>query len=235
MAAKRLALVLAPILWAAICCGGSITGQQQEIAPYSLRVDSTQRRDAPFKITHPEGAVVRAIFAQVTQGGVVWAYLPDSHFIRESGVTYMAAPPGEYLITLGDSQIVKVVEEGKPGPQPPGPQPPPDEDEGEGDDKPEGLEKIDYAIWLEESSERFINKEQSDTAYNPELWDYLSDQAIKRVVYDVDQAGAESWVKVVGDTLPALILFDSKAEKYKVYPAPKTVSEAKRLVSEAGK
>lgn len=205
-----------------------------------LVVESTQRRDTPFRLEHPEGAVVKAIFAKVdSSGNITWAFLSDSHFIREKTVTYMAAPPGEYLITVGGSQIVKVIEEGKPNPRPEPPRPEPEptpEPQPQPEPEPDTDRlKIDWAVWVEESADRNKYPEEQQVMFSAELWQYLGQKNINRFVYDEEIKGAEPWLKFAGGTRPALILFQQEPQKYLTFPAPKSVQEAKKLIEDYSK
>jgi len=230
----RRRLILNLTIAAALCCIASLADGQD-----TLSVESTQQRDTPFKINHPEGAKVKAIFATVVDGGIKWSYLPDSHFIRQSTVTYMAAPPGEYLITAGGSEIVKVIEEGQPNPQPVPPRPEPEpqpkpEPEPDPEPQPDRL-KIDWAVWVEESADRFANNAETQVMYDTKLWRWLAEKKIKRFVYDDEMAGSEPWLKFAGNIRPALILYQTEPQKHLTFPAPKTLDEAKALIEEHGR
>ena len=225
----RVRRLLLPLL-IAFCIACPADGQD------TLSVAAVQRRDTPFKINHPAGAEVKAIFAKVEDGGIVWAYLPDSHFIRSDSVTYMAAPPGEYLITVGGTEIVKVIEEGQPNPrpEPPRPEPAPNPEpqpEPEPEPSPDKL-SIDWAVWVEESADRFENNAETRTMYDTSLWRWLAEKKINRFVYDDEMAGSKPWVKFAGDVRPALILYQREPQKHLTFPAPKSVEAAKALIEE---
>lgn len=224
--------LLLPLFSIAILCIACLANGQD-----TLSVASVQRRDTPFKINHPEGVEVKAIFAEVKDGEIVWAYLPDSHFIRSDSVTYMAAPPGEYLITVGGSEIVKVIEEGQPNPQPVPPRPDPKPEpkpQPEPEPEPDKL-SIDWAVWVEESADRFENNAETRTMYDTSLWRWLAEKKINRFVYDDEMAGSKPWLEFAGDIRPALILYQREPQKHLAFPAPKSVEAAKALIEEHGR
>jgi len=225
----RRRLILNLTIAAALCCIARLADGQD-----TLSVESTQQRDTPFVINHPAGAKVKAIFATVVEGGIKWSYLSDSHFIRLETVTYVAAPPGEYLITAGGSEIVKVIEEGQPNPQPVPPRPEPEpqpEPEPEPKPQPDKL-KIDWAVWVEESADRFKNNAETRTMYDTSLWRWLAEKKINRFVYDDEMAGSKPWLKFAGDIRPALILYQREPQKHLAFPARKSVEAAKALIED---
>jgi len=206
-----------------------------------LVVQTVQQRDTPFEVKHPSGVQIKAIFAAASKdGSVIWSYLPEKHFLRGEEATIVAAPPGEYLITAGGSQIIKVIEEGAPEPPPgpsPGPQPNPVPPDPQPKPKPKPDEQkieVDWAMWVHESSERLVNTSETSTMYSAELIGWLEEMKIKRRVFDKDLTGpsADPWIKQAGDKLPRLILLQEDPQKALMFPAPKTVQEAKELIKE---
>ena len=202
-----------------------------------IDVDTIQKRDRPFAISHDAGVVVQAIY--VDSSGR-WSYLADDHFIREDEKTYMAAPVGEYLITTGQAKIINVIDDGnpdpkpkpdpKPEPEPPGPKPDPQPDP-EPEPQPDVI-RAEWVVFIEEIEDRTKYIEQSQMIRDAELWQFVQDLGIKIRVYDDDQPAAVPFVKVMqqeGVTGPAMILVED-ASRYRVFPAPKTLVEAKQTI-----
>ncbi|MEO1528703.1 MAG: hypothetical protein AAFX06_25050 [Planctomycetota bacterium] len=201
-------------------------------ADEAVKAPSVNKRDRPITIQHPEGAKVQAIFANVVEGRVVWQFLPDEHFTREAKKTVFAAPPGEYLITTGDSTILKIVDEGGPKPRPP-PPPPFDEDDGEQDDtEPEPAPKklkLNWVVWVEEQANRSQNWEQTATMIDPYAGKFIADWPAKKRIYDADQAGAKPFLAITEGKRPAVVLMESD-DRFLVFPAPKSVNELETLI-----
>lgn len=210
-------------IWLALAVAGVGFAQEAVEAP------SVNKRDRPITINHPEGATIQAIFAKVVRGNVVWEYLGDDHFDRKPDRTIFAAPPGEYLITSGDSTIIKIVEEGQPDPPrpEPGPEPQP-EPEPDPQPSPDKL-RINWAIWVEEISERPRFPDETATMRDADTRRVLSDLNIQMRQYDDDQPEAGPFLQLTDGTRPALILMQD-AQKYLVFPAPKSPEDFETLV-----
>lgn len=222
-----------------------LAGQEQvaSVVPESTatiaRVDapSVAKRDRPVRINHPKGAKVQAIYADVSTGTVVWSYMPEEHFERDETYTSFAAPPGDYLITIGDSTILRIVEEGGPRPNPnpnpgpsPGPEPGPPDPEPEPEPEPGPKLKVNYAVWIYEQTDAINQIPQTNTRLSIETQRYLESRGIKKFAYDDEQDAAKPFSKVV-ESLPALILMQEKG-KYLAFPAPSSLDELKKLVEE---
>lgn len=203
----------------------------------SVSAPTIGKRDEQNKVNHPADAKIQAIHAYVNGGQIVWMYLPEKHFAREETHTWIVAPPGDYFITTGDSTILKIVEEGTPGPQPkpkPGPSPSPDPPEPEPDPKPNPSPKmeINWAVWVYEQTDAVDQLAQTNVRQSIETRNYLKEKGIVFAAYDDDQksAKAEQFREAV-DNLPAIVLMqDSK--KFSVHPAPASLDELKILVKE---
>jgi len=192
-----------------------------------IDVDTIQKRDRPFAISHDAGVVVQAIY--VDSSGR-WSYLADDHFIREDEKTYMAAPVGEYLITTGQAKIVKVIDEGQPDPKPE-PEPEPPKPDPKPDPPPDGI-RAEWAVWIEEIEDRTKHLEESQVMRDAETWEFVQSLGIKIRIYDDDQPIAAPFVKVMqqsGVQTPALILVESD-KVYRVFPAPKTFADAEKTI-----
>jgi hypothetical protein len=50
----------------------------------SVQAPSVVKRDRPLKINHPAGVKVQAICANLEQGVVTWAFMPEDHFDRSN-------------------------------------------------------------------------------------------------------------------------------------------------------
>lgn len=202
---------------------------------------SVVKRDRPLKINHPAGTKIQAIFANAEQGVVSWVYLSEDHFERSSTFTIFVAPPGDYLITTGESTIVKVIEEGRPDPRPepkPEPKPVPPTPEPKPDPnptpnpQPSPKMKIDWAVWIYEQTDAVDQLSQTNTRLSIETRKFLESRGIKMAAYDDDQdsAKAKPFLEAAGN-LPALILMQD-ANKYVVRKAPKSVDELKAMIKE---
>lgn len=199
---------------------------------HAVEVEPVNKRDTPIVIGHEAGQKINAIFVD-SDGS--WRTLPDEHFRRGNTETIFSGPPGQYLITAGDSEIVKIVEDGKPEPKP-HPEPKPDPEPGP-DPAPEPPEPgpgpilATWVVWLEEQQEGGGNPDATDVMDDAGFRQSLDDKGIKVRVYDDDQPEARSFVRVAGDIRPAMILVESPTA-YRVFPAPKTVEEAERIIRE---
>jgi len=192
-----------------------------------IDVDTIQKRDRPFAISHDAGVVVQAIY--VDSSGR-WSYLADHHFIREDEKTYMAAPAGEYLITTGQAKIVKVIDEGQPDPKPE-PEPEPPKPDPKPDPEPDGI-RAEWAVWIEEIEDRTKHIDESQVMRDAETWEFVQSLGIKIRIYDDDQPIAAPFVKVMqqsGVQTPALILVESE-QVYRVFPAPKSFAEVEKTI-----
>lgn len=196
-----------------------------------IDVDTIQKRDRPFVITHDAGVAIQAIYVDSSGD---WAYLADDHFIREESRTYMAAPVGEYLVTSGDAKIIKVIDEGNPNPDPkpkPEPEPEPPKPDPKPDPEPDGI-RAEWAVWIEEIEDRTKHIDESQVMRDAETWEFVQSLGIKIRIYDDDQPIAAPFVKVMqqsGVQTPALILVESD-KVYRVFPAPKTFADAEKTI-----
>lgn len=207
----------------AILLGGAAFGQ--------VTSPSISKVHRPLVIEHETGAKVQAIFAKVVSGAVVWESLADEHFVRRDSETIMVAPVGEYVITTGDSKIVRIVSDGTPGPGPPDPQPKPEpkpEPNPQPEPSPDKL-NIKWVIWLEEQSDRSAHTDETQTMLDPELWSTIKDMGAQIRLYDDDQPNAAPFKKIAADKLPAMILMEAE-DRYLVFPAPKSSDEAEALI-----
>lgn len=199
------------------------------VAGDSVRVDSIQKRDRPFKIEHESGSTIQAIYVD----GDDWAYLPEEHFIREDHVTYMAAPVGRYLITDGTAKIVNVIDEGRPRPEPkPDPRPDPGPDPDPNPDPDDQKLRLTFVVWIEEIQDRAKHPEETLVMQDAGLRRVVADLGAKSRTYDKDQPGASSFVEIAKAkriSLPALFLMEDE-NRYRVFPAPKSVDDAERVI-----
>jgi hypothetical protein len=225
----------------------SSVGFAQDIVSVNNRVDAPAvgKRDRPIRINHPEGAKVQAIYARTEQGIVKWSFLPEDHFERTPSFTIFVAPPGDFLITTGDSTILRIVEELQPGPQPqPRPQPQPEPQPKPEPPKPEPQPgpqpspspqpgKLTWAVWVYEQADSINQVPQTNTRLSVETRRYLESKGIKMVAYDDDQqsASAKSFRDAV-KSVPAIVLMQDE-KTYTTHPAPKSLDELKQLVKEA--
>ena len=140
----------------------------------AVTVPAVNKRDQPIAVEHESGAKVQAIFAFVDAGGsVVWQTLPDDHFKRGDTETILAAPPGEYVITTGDFEIIKVVEDGQPDPRPQ-PNPVPPEPDPSPPVPPEPV--IEGRVWVT------VFEQIEDRAKNPKF----AEMMVSRFVSELD-------------------------------------------------
>lgn len=206
------------------CC---FSGHAQEPPKYKVESPSIAKRDRPVKVNHPAGAKIQAIYANVVGGVVTWVYLPDDHFERGDTQTIFAAPPGDYLVTSGDSTIVKIVSEGdnKPTPVPPDPIPGP-----EPKPKPKPDLKPEWVVWIYEQADAINQLPQTNTRLSIETRKYLDSRGIKMAAYDDELEAAKPFVAVAKE-LPALIV-SQDAKTFRVFSAPKSLDELKSILKE---
>lgn len=194
-------------------------------ASFAVDVPNVVKRDKPIAIDHEAGEKINAIFGAVENGVFVWRYLPDDHFIREELRTFFAAPPGEYIVVIGESQIIKVIEEGRPEPRPdPKPKPEP-----EPMPPPDGI-RAEWLIWIEETEERTKHANQTFTMSDAGLMETISEIGLKKRVYDKDQPEAKEFIKLIDKPLPALIILGEDPRNYRVFDAPETPEDAEKLI-----
>jgi len=216
-------------------------GLAQDIVSVNNRVDapSVGKRDRPIKINHPEGAKVQAIFANTDGGVVKWSFLPEEHFERTPNFTIFVAPPGDFLITTGDSTILRIVEEmqpqPRPGPQPdPRPEPRPDPPAPEPQPTPGPQGRVAWAVWVYEQADSPNEIPQTNTRLSVETRRYLDSLGIKMAAYDDDQDAVKAKpFRDAAKGVPSLVLMQD-ATRYTVFPAPKSLDELKRFVREVG-
>ena len=216
-----------PIIVWLILCTACVT---------AVEVEPIQKRDTPIVITHGEGETVNAVF--VTPGGA-WEFLADNHFRRGDTETIMAGPPGQYLVTTGDSSIINVIEEGRPDPDPqprpdptPDPQPEPDPQPDPPDPEPGPAPILaKWLVFLEEQSERANNPQQTAVITSLALRESLIDRGIKVRVYDDDQPAAQPFAKVAGTDRPAMILIED-SKNFRVFDVPDSVAAVEQIVME---
>jgi hypothetical protein len=206
------------LLW--LACG---------IAIADVSVGPLQKRDTPVVIEHKAGDVVNAVFVDADGQ---WKFLADKHFERSESRTIFAAPPGQYLLTTGDSKIVQIVEESqphpKPSPDPPGPNPPnPDPNPA-----PSPGLKINWAVWVYEQTDSVDQIEQTNVRQSIETRNYLAARGIRLAAYDDEQdaARAEQFRSVLSK-LPGIVLVQDAAN-FRAFEAPKTLDELKKIVAE---
>jgi len=196
------------VLWLAI--GAAAFGQGISVSPIN-------KVNRPFVVEHDAGAKVQAIFAAQSGGSVVWQSLPEEHFVRRETETIVAAPAGDYLITIGDSEIIKVIDESKPRPDPaPGPDPvPPEPDpKPEPGPSPGPVEGLVWVMVFEQTSDRSQNVDFAELMAS-EYWAELdADDDFEAVSYDIDSIEAgkrSSWWR--GESLPLAVFAQSKDGK----------------------
>lgn len=210
-------------------------GFAQDVVSVNNRVDapSVGKRDRPIRINHPEGAKIQAIYANTDQGIVKWAFLPEEHFERTPTFTIFVAPPGDFLITTGDSTILRIVEEFQPAPRPqptPPPRPEPPAPDPQPNPNPQPNSKINWAVWVYEQSDTINQVAETNTRLSAETRRYLESRGIRLAAYDDDQDAAKAKpFKDAAKTLPAIVLMEDET-KYSVHPAPKSLDELKKLV-----
>ena len=205
------------------------SGHSQEPPKYKVDSPSIAKRDRPVKVNHPAGAKIQAIYANVVSGAVMWVYLPEEHFERSDTQTIFAAPPGDYLITSGDSTIVKIVSEGDPKPTPV----PPDPEPGPGPEpkpKPKPNLKAEWLVWIYEQADAIDQLPQTNTRLSIETRKYLESRGIKMAAYDDELEAAKPFVSVAKE-LPALIV-SQDAKNFRVFSAPKSLDELKSILKE---
>ena len=180
-----------------------------------ISVPAVNKRDRPIVIEHGAGETVQAVFGTVVDGAMVWQTLSDDHFSRGESQTIMVAPPGDYVVTTGDSQIIKVVEDGQPKPKPnPGPSPDPSPDPEPVPPTPTPI--VDGLVWV------MVFEQTSDRSKLPDFAElmasgYLADLDAKTDFefqgYDVDSDGAKkrrTWWQ--GKELPVAVLTSELGE-----------------------
>lgn len=200
---------------------------------FAVDAPTIAKRDQPIVVDHAEGETINAIFGSVEGGSFVWKFLPDAHFIRTETKTYLAAPPGEYIIIVGESRIIKVVEEGSPDPPKPKPDPKPDpRPDPKPDPQPDAIQ-AEWLIWIEEVQDRTKHLDQTSTMLSTQLRKTLDEIGLKVRVYDDDQPEALSYLRLVGDKRPALIILGKVPGEYRVFDAPSSVEEAEKLIRRA--
>ena len=213
----------------AVCLllAGAVVAQDVVTAP------SVAKRDQPIKINHPAGAQVQAIYAQVTEGVVVWSFLADEHFQRAEAYTIFAAPPGDYLITTGDSTILKIVQQDGPSPRPtPDPVPPKPDPTPDPEPSPTPKMEIAWAVWIYEQADAVDQIEQTNTRQSIETRRFLASKGIKAAAYDDDQDAAKAApFRTVAGKLPALLLIQDE-RNMKSFAAPKSFAELQKLIEE---
>ena len=193
-----------------------------------ITVPSVNKRDRPIVIEHGAGETVQAVFGSVVDGAMVWQTLSDDHFSRGESQTIMVAPPGDYVVTTGDSQIIKVVEDGQPSPRPqPSPEPTPNPSPDPEPVPPTPAPVVDGLVWV------LIFEQTSDRSKLPGfaklmalgfLADLDARDDFEFQAYDIDSDGARkrsSWWK--SQELPAVVLTTEGGE----------VLAAKHIKSEA--
>lgn len=215
---------------------------QETLAERSaIQSPSIVKRDRPLKINHPAGTKIQAIFATVEQGVVSWSYLSEDHFDRSDTFTIFVAPPGDYLVTTGDSTIIKVIEEGRPKPSPgpaPGPSPGPPNPEPRPSPTPDPKPspspklKVNWAVWIYEQSDATSQIQQTNTRLSIETRRLLESRGIKMAAYDDEQEQAKAKpFKDAAGSLPSLILVQD-SQRYSVFKAPSSVDELKAILKE---
>lgn len=174
----------------------------------TISVPSVVKTDRPFVVEHASGAEVQAIFAVATADGIVWQSLADEHFIRRDAETIIAAPAGDYLITTGESQIVKVVGESEPKPKP-DPVPPTPGPEPEPTPGPQPLDGLVWVMVFEQTTDRTQYPDFAGLMTSGYWADLDAKNDFEAVSYDIDSPGAakrrQYWQ---GQELPVAVLSD---------------------------
>ena len=183
-----------------------------------ITIPSINKRDLPIVIEHEVGAKVEAIFARVSGGAIVWETLSDEHFVRRDSETIMVAPAGEYVITTGESTIIKVVDEGRPDPQPnPGPSPNPSPGPEPPEPDPEPAPVVDGLVWaivFEQTSDRSQIPGFAELMASGYLQDLDAKPDFEFVAYDIDSSDAKRRRSYyAGVELPALVLVKADGTK----------------------
>lgn len=177
------------------------------IAQTSISVPSIVKTDRPFVVEHASGADVQAIFAVAGADGITWQSLADEHFIRRDTETIIAAPAGDYLITTGESQIVKIVGDAKPQPRPdpvpptPGPEPDP-----QPEPEPQPVDGLVWVMIFEQTTDRVKNPDFAGLMASGYWADLDAREDFEAVSYDIDSPGAakrsQYWS---GESLPVAV------------------------------
>ena len=198
----------------------------------AVDVAPVQKRDRPIVIKHESGETVNAIYGRVQAGKVVWEFLPDDHFHRGDTQTVMAGPIGEYIITTGDSAIVKVIEDGRPHPEPiPDPEPSPEPDPPDPKPDPPGPNpiKASWVIWVEEQEHRGQFPSETKVMLDLDKRAELNDRGLKVRIFDEDQPLGKPFASAAGDVRPAMILLEDD-KNFRVFKAPRTVEELEKII-----
>lgn len=199
--------------------------------PGQIEVDPIQQRDRPVVIKHAAGQTVTAMFCN--PGAGTWQTLPDSHFVRSETQTVLVAPPGEYVLTLGGSAIIRVLESNPPppgpGPKPPGPGPAPKP-------KPPAGINARWLLFIDEVSERENRPDQTAVIFSETLRAEMADRGLTVRILDKDQAAAGPFLRLAGDHMPAMILLtddgddDGTDEQARAFAVPATVDEVETII-----
>lgn len=198
-------------------------------AAFAVDTPTVVKRDQPVVIEHEVGQTINAIFGAVEGGSFTWKFLPEQHYIRTETKTYFAAPPGEYIIVVGNTQVIKIIEEGAPDPRPhPQPDPKPDP-EPDPDPQPDGI-RAEWVLFIEEVSDRSKHPEASNTIRDADLVETIAEIGLKYRVYDDDDPAAKGFLRLIGDIRPAMIILGKDPSQYRVFPAPKSVEEAEKTI-----
>lgn len=205
----------------------------QDNASFKVSTPPVAKRDQPVRINHPPGIKIQAIYADLASGVVTWSYLSEDHFQRADTYTVFAAPPGDYLVTTGDSTILKIIEEGGPRPVPtPGPPKPNPQPSPSPYPSPQPKMKVSWAVWVYEQVDAAGQVSQTNTRLSVLTRQFLDLRGIKFAAYDDDQESAKAEpFRKVASSLPALILLDESGKSVS-YPAPKSVDELKSIIKE---
>lgn len=190
-----------------------------------LSVDNIQEEHVPFQIDHPDDAIIKALYAKVEKGKVSWKTLPEKHFKRYKAYSVMSAPPGDYLITIGGSELIRIVGKERDD------QDFEDEDFNNDDEdftpKPEpepNKTKVKYAIWIYETQDSHLTPEATRVMKDLDTKKWLKEKGIGAFNFDKDQAAAKKY-KAIIDKVPSLILIDETGKGYTVLDPPKTLQE----------
>lgn len=223
--------MLSPLACLLLCgaAGSADVAVVELAASGQVTAPSIVRRDEPVKINHPAGATIQAIYVD---GNGEWAFLADRHFVRDSTFTILAAPPSTYLVTTGESTILKVVGGSGPEPQPgpsPRPDPTPPGPEPQPDPGPPPL-VAKWAVWIEEQMKRGDYPDVVAVMTSPDVRRSLEDRGLKWRIYDDDE-GAVKWLADATTIRPAFMLIEEGGQP-RVFPAPKTAEELKTIIRE---
>lgn len=229
-----LSSALASLMLCAAAGSSPLATPEVELADAAqITAPAIGRRDQPVKINHPAGATVQAIY--VTRSGD-WAFLPERHFVRSEKFTILAAPPSTYLVTTGDSTILKIVEDGEPNPQPgpepePEPKPDPKPDPSPGPEPGPAPVVAEWAVWIEEQQERAKHVDETAVMTDAAVRRDLEDRGLKVRIYDDDQPEAEPLVSQTKGVRPAFLLLDVSG-KTRCFPAPKSREALEKIIRE---